>query len=336
MLSCYFGEKYQTSKKFKISSRTNKLQPPSLHDMPKVIKQKERGNKRVYKTILFCHSDRGTSANRRNNGSATIEAMLILPLFLMAAFAFYTIGNFLQAEMFVYEAMQETAQYFAEYQYVWELAETDGDAGQAEKTAGTDNGKNVRQMGTANVNCLTAKLQFEKYVDDSELLDTCVSGGRDGICFTKANYNLSDGCIYLSLKYELAAEIPFFGTIRWKKAEQICQKAYVGMLDEKTKNEDDAYVYVTETGDVYHSSRTCYHIKLAITQIDKGLLKKSYENLLPCELCASGKYTDGCIYITETGNKYHYSVACSGLKRTVMRVRRKDVGNLSPCSNCGN
>lgn len=105
---------------------------------------------------------------------------------------------------------------------------------------------------------------------------------------------------------------------------------------EKTKNEDDAYVYVTETGDVYHSSRTCYHIKLAITQIDKGLLKKSYENLLPCELCASGKYTDGCIYITETGNKYHYSVACSGLKRTVMRVRRKDVGNLSPCSNCGN
>lgn len=312
MLSCYFGEKYQTSKKCKISSQTNKLQPPSLHDMPKVIKQKERGNKRVYKTILFCHSDSGTSANRRNNGSATIEAMLILPLFLMAAFAFYIIGNFLQTEMFVYEAMQETAQYFAEYQYVWELAET------------------------ANVNCLTAKLQFEKYVDDSELLDTCVSGGRDGICFTKADYNSSDGCIYLSLKYELAAEIPFFGTIRWKKAEQICQKAYVGMLDEKTKNEDDAYVYVTETGDVYHSSRTCYHINLAITQIDKDLLKKSYENLLPCELCASGKYTDGCIYITETGNKYHYSVACSGLKRTVMRVRRKDVENLSPCSNCGN
>ncbi len=56
------------------------------------------------------------------------------------------------------------------------------------------------------------------------------------------------------------------------------------MLTEKTKNEDDAYVYVTETGDVYHSSRTCYHIKLAITQIDKDLLKN------PMKICCPANF----------------------------------------------
>ncbi len=226
MLSCYFGKMYPTNKKYKISSQTNKLQPPSLHDMPKVIKQKQRGNKRVYKTILFCHSDSGTSANRRNNGSATIEAMLILPLFLMAAFAFlynwkfFSDGNVcLRGDAGNRAVFLQNISMYGNWQKSPEMQ------GKQTKQPERIMGKNVRQMGIVNVNCLTAKLQFDKYIDDSELLNTCVSGGGDGICFTKANYNSSDGCIYLSLKYELAAEIPFFlGQSDGKKQSRFARK----------------------------------------------------------------------------------------------------------------
>lgn len=105
---------------------------------------------------------------------------------------------------------------------------------------------------------------------------------------------------------------------------------------ENNETEENKYVYITETGEAYHTSRTCYHIKLTIRQIPDGELSDRYQNLSPCERCAEGRTTDGTVYITETGDRYHLSVSCSGLKRTVMRVKQKNVGSIPPCSNCGN
>ena len=108
------------------------------------------------------------------------------------------------------------------------------------------------------------------------------------------------------------------------------------LVVENNETEENRYVYITETGEVYHTSRTCYHIKLTIRQIPDGELSDRYQNLSPCERCAEGRTTDGTVYITETGDRSHLSVSCSGLKRTVMRVKQKNVGSIPPCSNCGN
>ena len=259
--------------------------------------------KRVYKTIPLDQKQTG------NQGSATLEAMLVLPLFLMTAFACVQIGNLLQTRMLVYEAMQETAQYMAEVKYM-ELADAETDTG---------------------LDAVTAGAVLHTYIDDADMVDRYVTGGSGGIRISQADYDMTDGCIYLRIRYGLQQEIPLIGTIRWKVSEQICQKAYVGLIMDGA-DDDNCYVYVAETGDVCHASRSCYHIRLSIRQMELDQIKNS---LSPCELCAEGKHADSTVYVTETGDRYHLSIGCSGLKRTVTRVRKSDVDGLPYCSECG-
>ena len=277
------------------------IMSPSLHG--KLDFGAMRRAKRVYKTIPLDQKQTG------NRGSATLEAMLVLPLFLMAAFACFQIGNLLQTRMLVYEAMQETAQYMAETKYM-ELTDSEADAG---------------------LDAVTAGMVLHTYIDDADMVDRYVTGGSSGIRISQADYDTTDGCIYLRLGYGLQQEIPFIGMIRWKVSEQICQKAYVGLILDRADN-DDSYVYVAETGDVCHTSRNCYHIRLTIRQTE---LDQIQDSLSPCELCAEGKKGDSTVYVTETGNRFHYSIGCSGLKRTVTRVRKSDVAGLPYCSECG-
>ncbi|MBD8948918.1 MAG: pilus assembly protein, partial [Blautia obeum] len=59
------------------------------------------------------------------------------------------------------------------------------------------------------------------------------------------------------------------------------------------------------------------------------LRNKSGEKYHACERCRAG--SAGSVYITGEGNRYHGSLSCSGLKRTVEEVLQKDCG-LRPCS----
>ena len=105
---------------------------------------------------------------------------------------------------------------------------------------------------------------------------------------------------------------------------------------EGTEEEEDM-VYVAETGTVYHRDPECTHIRLSVRTVPrgqvKGLRNASGGKYHVCEKCGSGK--GGVVYISPYGDKYHSSLGCSGLKRTVSSVSVSDTGNLRPCSKCG-
>ncbi len=100
----------------------------------------------------------------------------------------------------------------------------------------------------------------------------------------------------------------------------------------------DDYVYVTETGGVYHEDSECTHLRLSVRAVDIGALDTLrnssgaiYHN---CERCARSPGSS-TVYITEEGNRYHNSISCSGLKRTVRQVSRKELNGMRVCSRCG-
>ncbi len=103
-------------------------------------------------------------------------------------------------------------------------------------------------------------------------------------------------------------------------------------------NEEEEYVYITESGTAYHRSRTCSHLKVTINVIDiseLALRRNDYgQRYTPCEKCGRGSST-GLIFITNKGDKYHNSASCSGLKRTIKTVKLSEVGGRGPCSLCG-
>ena len=115
------------------------------------------------------------------------------------------------------------------------------------------------------------------------------------------------------------------------------RKGSDGTSGEEGGDDSAQTVFVTEHGTVYHTDIQCTHIKLSIRQVSResltGLRNTSGEIYHSCEKC--GSKAGNSVYITEDGNRYHSSLECSGLKRTVNEVSLEEIENLRPCSKCG-
>ena len=110
------------------------------------------------------------------------------------------------------------------------------------------------------------------------------------------------------------------------------ESSYGSLLDSAPK-----YVYVTENGTVYHTNSSCTHINLSISRVSaselEGLRNENREKYKACEKCAKGDMSD-MVYITDYGDRYHNSVSCSELKRTVKLVDISKLSGMSECSKC--
>lgn len=103
--------------------------------------------------------------------------------------------------------------------------------------------------------------------------------------------------------------------------------------------ETEEMVYKTENGSVYHKKRSCTHLSLSIQMLsyqDEIMKGRRYS---PCEYCyAQGEEENQnqilAVYITNFGNRYHKSVSCQGLKRTVECVPVSQVEGMPQCSKC--
>lgn len=104
--------------------------------------------------------------------------------------------------------------------------------------------------------------------------------------------------------------------------------------------EDNRIVFVTKSGEVYHTSNICSHIKLSVREVDyasvNSLRNKGGAKYYPCEYCAKGDLT-GIVYITDEGNRIHKDKNCSGIKRSVNTMKKVDAeaAGYRPCTRCG-
>ena len=100
----------------------------------------------------------------------------------------------------------------------------------------------------------------------------------------------------------------------------------------------ETYVYLTEHASVYHTSSSCSHLDLSIHPADSNqlaFLRNEYgAKYKPCEKCAAYGTASGTVYITDDGDRYHTSLSCSGLKRTVRMVGISEADGLQECSRC--
>lgn len=95
--------------------------------------------------------------------------------------------------------------------------------------------------------------------------------------------------------------------------------------------------YVTENGLVYHKDYHCSYLDLSIRMTHMGtvsdLRNESGGRYYPCEHCMKGNA--GTIYITNFGDRYHSSLSCSGLKRTIYAIPVSEAAGKGACSKCG-
>ena len=237
-----------------------------------------------------------------DRGSAVVEAVVAVPLFLMFFLCLYMMCMAKQAEACIYEAAVETAEYTAETAYISET-----------------------------VAMAVPFMKFSSYVDDENLLNRYISGGKSGVNFL-GTYT-DDGYLYLRVSYTVVINTPLMPSLSRFRTYVIKQRLYDGKgkdSEGKEKEEDESYVYITDNKEVYHESRNCSHLVLSIHGASVAQAEAS--GYKPCEFCG-GTCADQ-VFITDEGDKFHSGMNCSGLKRTVYRIRKKDAGGIPPCSRC--
>ena len=115
-------------------------------------------------------------------------------------------------------------------------------------------------------------------------------------------------------------------------------RAWTGYdVEHKAETEgEETYVYITENGTAYHLARNCTHLTLSIRLAGKeevgSLRNASGGKYSPCEKC--GGDGSGIVYVTNEGDRYHNTIECSGLKRSVRCVPLTEAGGRSPCGRC--
>ena len=268
-----------------------------------------------YKKIIYTLQVQGQTRKKHSNkriyfstlkderGSMTVEMAVAFPLFLFAIGTFILFGQMIVVDQEIQRSMVESARQIAVEEY-------------PEKTV------------------LLAKSYWKKEVNQKEVEHSCVKNGVKGVSFFGSHYDEKSGEVVLKAQYVLQNKLPFFQFLSYKTGHEIRQKVFRGYQPE-LEGEEAVWVYVTETQSVYHRSRNCTYLQLKIHQVAsvKDYLdgKTSYT---PCEICMKKNKNPTILYITEQGRKYHQTLRCSGLKRTVYRVRESEVGNLSECSRC--
>lgn len=241
---------------------------------------------------------------KRQEGMATVEATLVIPVFMVAITLLLQMGIVCVVQAQVYGAFSESMQQVAAHTYIYDAMESETVA-------------NTGVYGDVLIS-----LQTE--LKNISLIDTYVTGGAKGVLLTRALLD-DEGYLRGNIRYSISLKVPFFMLSSICIREQISQKAYTGFT---TSSEDDIYVYVTDFQSVYHLSRNCSHLKLSIYELEQG--EKC--TLPPCSYCGS---SGDALYITKEGDCYHTTLACQGLKRTIRRVKKSTVAGLPACEKCG-
>lgn len=141
----------------------------------------------------------------------------------------------------------------------------------------------------------------------------------------------------LTAEYQVVIPVPLFGIAPVKCSETMKIKAWSGYEREGWMDTGNDTVYVTETGLVYHKDYHCSHLDLSIRmthlELIEGLRNENGGKYYPCEHCVKGN--GGNIYITNSGDRYHSSLSCSGLKRTIYAIPISEAAGKGACSRCG-
>lgn len=254
-------------------------------------------------------SERESKAEcRHKKGSITIEAAMAVPLFFFAVVCLL----YLMEIMAVQTSMRAGLQYAGK-----EIA------GKAYPAA-------VVRTEQVKTNVINA-------IGPERLERSIVEGGGAGINCQDSLASPVTGIGELSVKYKIRIPVPVFQIAVMPYEETMRIKTWTGYEKSGFGAEDDTIVYVTETGLVYHRDYHCTHLDLSIRMAAAedlhSLRNENGGKYHACERCG-GRGT-GQVYITNQGDRYHNSLSCSGLKRTVYAIPVSEAAGKRACSKCG-
>lgn len=280
----------------------------------------------------------------RQKASLTIEAALVLPVFLYFMLAFlYYIQIFTVQEQ-IQAAITKMGLNLSKSSYVMKEFIGNDDSLSFDFTIfdeAYDIGLGQLVKGVADGYIL--KLYAEKYLNNEEINSSGIVDGFQGISFMNSRLLNHDEYIDIVVSYTIKFPIRIFSLSDKKFTQRVRLRSWTGhevkaAYKRDGKNTDTETVFITASGTVYHKTDTCSHIRLSVTTVQgipNHLRNDNGAKYYPCETCCKGHVDPfSTLYITSDGTRYHTRRDCSGIKRSVREIPITEVGNRTPCKRC--
>lgn len=255
-----------------------------------------------------------TLSAMKGKASLTVEAAMVVPLFIFAIIYVIYGMNVIQLQSKIQCALDTTALEMAGYA---PSAQIEGD---------NIVGEFISEIIYTN---LGGKVLFlnnlKKCGGEMEL----VYRGENGFSFSKSRILRENSEIYLEVSYQISLPDLLGIKIKFPCVQNAYIRGFTGISLKDSRNQ--IIVYITTGQTVYHKSRECSHLNLSIQKVKKTEVNKKKYSM--CSLCKNRQETEN-VYITEDGSKYHKSLSCKSLKRTIQRVALAEVSDRRGCMRC--
>lgn len=252
------------------------------------------------KRASFCLSER--------RGVITAEAAIGVPLFFFAVLALFYMIEVMSIRTTIRDGMQYAAKNAAEDIYLNPLV----------------------TPGSLEADIVSA-------IGGERLERSIVVDGSSGIHCEKSRMSALTGILELRVNYKVRLPVPVFAAAPVNMEESMRVKGWNGYTRTGFGQENEETVYITENGMVYHKDYHCNYLELSIRMVPGGevddLRNESQGKYHACVRCVHGGAA-AAVYITDFGDRYHNSLSCSGLKRTIYAVPLTEAVGKGACSKC--
>ena len=260
--------------------------------------------------------------------SMTLEAAMILPLFLFFMLGILSVFDMVLLQSSVSAALFRAGREAAEYAWYARYS-----------LEGEESMSLPARAVSAGLSLVWVSGRTEELVRAESPAGSLLAGE---ISLLGSEILTENGEIYLTASYEAEPSFVLPGIRSISLQSTYAGHAWTGYRpgerEGERKEEEEEIVYITEKGSVYHRNRNCTYLRPSVRSVQGSLVsgERSLGGAVyyPCEHCRPSDA--GCVFITSYGNRYHSSASCSAIHRNIREVPLRSVeGRMRPCSKCG-
>lgn len=251
-----------------------------------------------------------------SEGSLTIEASMVISLFLLSMVSILYIFVYYQTQVYMQGVLEKTTEDIM----LLSSRTTDGDI--------------INIFSDEYV-----KKIFWENADNKTIDKLSICNGSNGIIFESSDFVSDKGIIDICIRYSFKFPINITDKSLFTVVQHSKRMLYVGV--DYSENDINQLVYVTVNGTVYHTDRYCTYLKPDINEVDICVLEQKRNSsggkYYPCSKCTGDNMLLDTVYISKWGTSYHADRNCSSLARvirTLSKVKAEEEGYRS-CSKCG-
>lgn len=274
-------------------------------------------------------------------GSITLEAALVAPLFLLAMVGMLYFMVIININLNIQIAIEKTADGLMTKMYaVQELSDAASYIGwnTQEDSDEEDAVAEIKGLLSKGVTAAWLRERLVSEIGKDSLDNTYIVNGAAGLSFIESEFDIEKGIGDIVVSYRVKLPFVPYGTKTMEFTQRCRFRFWTGTFLEDEGDGDT--VYITTNGTVYHRNLSCSHLNLSISKTTyaemQNLRNESGGKYAACAYCVNGILDDASVvYVTDSGTKYHSRLGCSGLKRGIITVDISEVGDMPPCSSCG-